>query len=88
MFYYFNRFFVISTEEKSSQVTPQRKFKLCRASYGDFSSVEMTNVTKKNFATLRLCEIFLPQRHKIFHADFADSSRFKMIFKNNLRASA
>ena len=33
---------VISTEEKSPQVTPQRESNLCRASCGDFSSVEMT----------------------------------------------
>jgi len=37
---------VISTKEKSSQVTPQRKFNLSRASRGDFSFVEMTNGMK------------------------------------------
>jgi len=44
---------VISTKEtravanrrsKSPQVTPQRKSNFCRASRGDFSSVEMTNL--------------------------------------------
>jgi hypothetical protein len=32
---------VISTKEKSSQVTPQRKFNLCPAFRGDFSFVEI-----------------------------------------------
>ncbi|RED23320.1 hypothetical protein BD847_2368 [Flavobacterium cutihirudinis] len=35
---------VISTKEKSPQATPQSKPNLCRASRGDFSFVEMTNV--------------------------------------------
>jgi len=35
---------VISTKEKSPQVTPQRKSNFCRASRRDFSSVEMTNL--------------------------------------------
>ncbi|RYJ39856.1 hypothetical protein NU08_0612 [Flavobacterium anhuiense] len=34
--------FVISTKEKSPQVTPQQLSNLCRASSGDFSFVEMT----------------------------------------------
>ncbi|BDU26718.1 hypothetical protein FLGSB24_34620 [Flavobacterium sp. GSB-24] len=38
--------FVISRNEKSSQVTPQRKANLCRASNEDFSSVEMTKKEK------------------------------------------
>jgi hypothetical protein len=35
---------VISTKEKSPQVTPQRKPNLCRASHEDFSFVEMTRL--------------------------------------------
>jgi len=42
--------YVISTKEKSPQVTPQREPNLCRASCGDFSFVEMTkNANKSKF---------------------------------------
>ncbi|EJG03080.1 hypothetical protein FF52_02770 [Flavobacterium sp. F52] len=37
---------VISTKEKSPQVTPYRKANLCRASNEDFSFVEMTKMRK------------------------------------------
>ena len=45
---------VISTKEKSPQVTPQRKTNLCRASSEDFSFVEMTKITQSfaNFTFL------------------------------------
>ena len=41
--------FVISTKEKSPQVTPQCESILCRASREDFSFVEMTKNEENPF---------------------------------------